>query len=714
VRRRQIAPGALILALTVAGFFADGPAAALPWIVAAAGLILAAAAGAPGVNAARRARTQEDLDRVFAMSSDVISIADFDGYFTRLNPASARVLGYSEEELLARPYLDFVHPDDRERTAAEAATLCEGQITRRLENRFVRKDGSERVLEWTATAVPEDRAIYAVARDVTERRRAETEAERLAEEQAALRRVAELVARDAPQMEVFAKVAEELASVVGSAHCALLRDNGDGSATVVAQSGGATVPPGVEVGSRVALDGGSVTASVIRQGKPIRLDDYSRESGTNARSGRELGIRSAVGLPVLVRGRVWGVIGAGRYDADAFPADAEIRMARFAGLVATAIGNAEARAEVERLAEQQAALRRVATLVAEGAAPTTVFDAVAIEMEQLLDADGVTLSRYEPDDEVTLVAHSGPTAKLAPAGMRVRAEPESVSGTIRRTEAPARRESYRESDAATRALVDPLGIYTAVGAPIVVDGQLWGVIIAHWRREAPPAADTEERIEKFAQLLDTAIANADSRDQLRRSRARLLTTADEARRRVVRDLHDGAQQRLVHSVITLKLAQRAAGGENGDVARLIDEALAHAEQGNLELRELAHGILPSVLNQSGLRAGVNALVSRLDMPVDVDVPDARLPAEIEASAYFIVAESLTNVAKHAHATQAAVTVSADDGVLCVEIRDDGIGGADARGHGLVGLADRASALGGRLTVENAPSGGTIVAASLLL
>ncbi len=219
---------------------------------------------------------------------------------------------------------------------------------------------------------------------------------------------------------------------------------------------------------------------------------------------------------------------------------------------------------------------------------------------------------------------------------------------------------------------------------------------------------------QFAELLDTAIANADSRDQLTASRTRLLTAADEARRRVVRDLHDGAQQRMVHTIITLKLAQREFREDHERAESLIGEALAHAEQGNAELRELAHGILPEVLTRGGLPAGVDAMTARLDIPVHVDLPAERFGAEIEASAYFLVAESLTNVVKHAHADRAEVRASVEDGMLHLEIRDDGIGGADPNGHGLVGMDDRLTALGGRLEVDSPAGGGTRVAARLPL
>jgi signal transduction histidine kinase len=219
---------------------------------------------------------------------------------------------------------------------------------------------------------------------------------------------------------------------------------------------------------------------------------------------------------------------------------------------------------------------------------------------------------------------------------------------------------------------------------------------------------------KFAELLDTAVANADSRDQLTASRARLVTEADEARRRMVRDLHDGAQQRLVHTIVTLKLAQRAHEGNDHRSESLIAEALEHAQQGNAELRELAHGLLPVVLTTGGLRAGVNAIVSRVDLPVEVDIPAERFPAEIEASAYFVVAEALTNVMKHSHAERAEVRACVEDGMLQVEVRDDGVGGADPTGHGLVGLGDRVTAIGGQLRVESPASGGTLLAAGLPL
>ena len=402
------------------------------------------------------------------------------------------------------------------------------------------------------------------------------------------------------------------------------------------------------------------------------------------------------------------------FAVEPFPPETESRISQFSELVATAIVNAAARAEVERLAEEQAALRRVATLVVEGAAPTAVFDAVAAEMERLLDADRVFLNRFEAAGEVTVVAHRGSEAWRLPPGSRVRHEGGTLSALVRGTERPARIERLEPDDTAIAELARVLGVGPAVGAPIVVEGRLWGVIEAICDRQESPPADTEARMARFAELLETAIANADSRDQLTASRARLLTAGDEARRRVARDLHDGGQQRLVHTIIALKLAQRALRDKEGRVEALIGEALEHAEQGNAELRELAHGIHPAVLARGGLQAGVVAVVARLDLPVDVEVPAERFPAEIEASAYFIVVEALTNVVKHARATRAEVTATVADGMLSVTVRDDGTGGADPYGHGLVGMHDRAAALGGRLEIDSPVGAGTLLSVTLPL
>jgi signal transduction histidine kinase len=356
-------------------------------------------------------------------------------------------------------------------------------------------------------------------------------------------------------------------------------------------------------------------------------------------------------------------------------------------------------------------LRRVATLVAEGASADAIFDAVAAETAALLGAERVVLARQERGDEVTVVAHRGSDASMLPPGTRVRHGAGSVAEMVRRFKRPARVERYERRHGASARVAERFGVRAAVGAPIVIDGRLWGISIAAWSRDEPPVAGEEQRIAELAALFGPTIANADSRRQLDASRVRLMTAAYEARRHVVRDLHDGAQQRLVHTIVTLKLAQRANGRE---AESLIGEALEHAQRANEELRELAHGILPAALTHGGLRAGVDALAARLSLPVGLDLPAQRFPPEVEATAYFIVAEALTNVVKHAHATRAQVAGSVQDSHLHVRVRDDGVGGADPHGRGLVGMADRATAVGGRLMVESTVGGGSLVAAMLPL
>jgi len=203
-----------------------------------------------------------------------------------------------------------------------------------------------------------------------------------------------------------------------------------------------------------------------------------------------------------------------------------------------------------------------------------------------------------------------------------------------------------------------------------------------------------------------------SRDEVAASRARIVAAADEERRRVVRDLHDGAQARLVHTVITLKLALGALRKGQDSVPTLVTEALDHAERATAELRELAHGILPAVLTSGGLRAGVNALASRSPVPVENDVSVGRLPAAVEAAAYFVVAEALTNVVKHARARHAEVTARVEGGTLTVHVRDDGVGGTRPDGSGLRGLADRLAGLDGQLRVESPTDGGTLIAVAI--
>ena len=276
----------------------SGAAAVLPWVILAVGLVLAGLVGALGVNEARRARAQDELDRIFNLSSDLIAVADFEGHFTRVNPAVEQILGYSAGEFLARPYLQSVHPDDREKTRSETARIRQGKKVTSFENRYVRKDGSYRVLEWTSTPVLAERLMYAVARDVTERRQAESELRRLAGEQAARRRVATLVARGVSPAEVFSAVAEEVERLLDADATAIGRLEPDGTMAIVASSG--TARDELPVGSRLKLESTMALTAVARTGRPTRVNGYSRASELVSRRVQRLGIRCTVAVPIMV------------------------------------------------------------------------------------------------------------------------------------------------------------------------------------------------------------------------------------------------------------------------------------------------------------------------------------------------------------------------------------------------------------------------------
>jgi signal transduction histidine kinase len=288
-----------------------------------------------------------------------------------------------------------------------------------------------------------------------------------------------------------------------------------------------------------------------------------------------------------------------------------------------------------------------------------------------------------------------------------------VLARVIRTGRSARLDDYRHASGFLGQVTQRTGIRCSVAVPIVVEGSLWGSMGAGTERHQFPA-DTEQRMAAFTELVGTAISNIQAREDLAASRARIVAAADDERRRVVRDLHDGAQQRLVHTIITLTMATQALAPDGEPASELVDEALKHAQRANVELRELAHGILPAVLTHGGLRAAVGALASRMPVPVEVDVSVDRLPAPAEATAYFVVAEALTNVAKHAHATGATVRAHVEGRILQLQVRDDGVGGASPGGPGLVGLADRLAVLDGRLRVESPADGGTLVTADIPL
>jgi signal transduction histidine kinase len=538
---------------------------------------------------------------------------------------------------------------------------------------------------------------------------------RLAEEQAALRRVATLVARGVPTNEVVAAVAEEVGGLLHVDFAAVGRYSPDATVSFAARwDRGGTFPP---VDSSWPLGGNNVPTLVWQTGRAARIDSDRDLSGVLGASARGRGVKSAVATPIMVDGRLWGVMNAGSTVATPLPPDAETRLASFTELVATAIANAESHDRLARLAAEQAALGRVATLVARGVTPKELFAAVAEEVGRLLPVDIAGIGRYEPDSTVTeLGAWSGAGLTLPPVGSRWSLEGENVPAVVARTGRTARSDRDADVPGPLGLTLRELGSRSNVAAPIVVEGRLWGVMAAVSIGEQPLPPDTEARLAGFTDLLATAIANADSRAKLAASRARIVAAADQTRRRIERDLHDGAQQRLVSLGLELRAAQATVPPELGQLDGELSSVAAGLTSVQDELREIARGIHPAILAEGGLAPALKTLARRSPIPVELDMrAQARLPEPVEVAAYYIVSETLTNAAKHAHASVMHVKVEAIDHTLRLRVRDDGDGGADPRrGSGLVGLKDRVETLGGSMTIESPLRLGTTVSVALPL
>jgi signal transduction histidine kinase len=526
---------------------------------------------------------------------------------------------------------------------------------------------------------------------------------RLGEEQAALRRVATLVAEGAAPADVFQAVTEEVGRLIPAEAAALTRFETDG--TTVTALGGWARGGYDHVGTRFALEG-TVSGLVFETCRSGRIDDYAEELGPAAAAAREMGWRSSVGAPITVEGRLWGVLAVVSTSERPLPINTERRLVEFTELVATAIANTESREELTRLAEEQAALRRVATLVAEGATPDKVFAAVADEVAHLIGVPLAEMTRYDADGMVTVLGSFGDA--LYPVGSRWPLEGSSVTARVLETGRSARIDDYAQAHGPIADVARESNVRWAVGVPIVVDGALWGLMSAGSRDPEPLPGETEARLAKFTELVATAIANAEGREELAASRARIVATADATRRRIERDLHDGAQQQLVALALELRAAQTAGPHELGEHRAELARVVKGLNSVLDELREMALGIHPAVLAEGGLGPALKTLARRSSIPVELDLrAELRLPEPIEVAAYYVVSEALANTAKHARASVVHVAVEAEDSMLRVSIRDDGIGGADPdRGSGLLGLQDRAEAIGGTVCLQSPPGGGT--------
>jgi len=536
----------------------------------------------------------------------------------------------------------------------------------------------------------------------------------LVEEQAALNRVAVTVATETAAERVFDVVTEEVARVLGADAANLVRFSSTSEGVIV----GKWSEPGVQIpgaGTVVAIDRGSALTEVARTGAPVRM--ATDDPGVPAELRRrltELGVTSLVAGPIVVAGHIWGTVVVSLTGERRFPANAEERLGKFAGLVAVAVANALAREELATLANEQAALSRVAVAVATEEHHERLFNAVSEEIGRLFGARVAATVRYVGAAGAEIVGgwerdgrlDAAPLGALAPI-------PGGAIARVAQTGRAARIDLENEAPDFQERMV-AMGVSSAVAAPIVVSGRLWGAtsITIDGSERFPP--DAEIRLEKFTNLVAVAVANAEAREQLTTSRARIVQAGDAERRRLERNLHDGAQQRLVTLALGLRLAESRLPDDPAGAAELLVRASEELALSLEELRELARGIHPAILTDRGLTPALQALATRATLPVEVDgLPRERLPEAIEAAAYYVVSESLANVAKYASASRARVELARDDGLLVVEVSDDGVGGADAgKGSGLRGLSDRVEALGGRLLVASESGQGTTVRAEL--
>jgi signal transduction histidine kinase len=360
--------------------------------------------------------------------------------------------------------------------------------------------------------------------------------------------------------------------------------------------------------------------------------------------------------------------------------------------------------DYRHVAEEHAALRRVATLVAQGAPADEVFQAVTEEAGRLVGAIISNMVRFDPGGTELTMAGWSVRGDHMPTGGRFALDGDCIDALVLSTGRPGRIDSYDGLTGEIATMVRALGIKAEVGAPVIVDGRVWGALIASSASEPLPPG-TEDQVASFAELAAAAISNAEAREELLASRARIVAAADEERRRIERNLHDGAQQRLVAMTLELRTAQR---GASEAVAARIERVVDGLNEVLDDVREISRGLHPVILTRAGLRPALEALARRAPMPVELEVEvEGRLPETIEIAVYYAVSEALANAGKHARADSATVHVRRSGSRLSARISDDGAGGAKLEPErGLIGLRDRIETIGGRLTLDSPPGRGT--------
>jgi signal transduction histidine kinase len=537
---------------------------------------------------------------------------------------------------------------------------------------------------------------------------AQDELHRHVQEQAALQRVATLVAETTAPAAIFSAVSREVETLFDGG-AAVVKFEHDPPALSIVGTGDHI--RSLAVGFRYELADEYASTAVYRTGHSARresgpgevLGGPVDEAFRDVATGGQLRVTSMVASPLTVAGQLWGAITVS--GAESLPPDTEARLERFADIVATAIANADSRQALATLAAEQAGLRRIATQVAQGLQPQQIFAAVTEEIRAVLGppVGAVSLVRFElPGPSVVL---EGALAGLGQVGTRFKLSEALGAAEVYRTGRSARFD-YLDWSTYTGPVADitrRFGVVCQVATPIIVEGKLWGSISVGGRSRLPD--DTEQRMARFTELVATAIANAESKYELAASRRRIVNAGDEARRRIERNLHDGIQQGLIELTFRAQAIARKGPDRLRPAAAEFAERLAAVSD---ELREVSRGIHPTILSEAGLGPALRALARRSSVPAALEVRiDSRLPDDIEAAAYYIAAEALVNVAKHSKASVVELCATLEDASLRLRVRDNGIGGVDPhRGSGVLGIKDRAEALGGSVSISSPAGEGT--------